>query len=69
MAIDPKMFHCNVCGTSWKPKLYHKIIMLCFGSYSRKCNQCGTVMVFRLISHVVRVSSVKVLNERIWENG
>ena len=69
MGIDPKMFHCSVCGLSWKPTTFHKLLMLVRGGYSRKCPQCGTVMKFRLIHHVVRVSSVKVLNERIWENG
>ena len=69
MGIDPKLQTCNYCHCSWKPKLHHKILMLIFGEYTRKCNQCGAVMKFRFIGHVVKVDSVKVLNERIWENG
>ena len=68
MTIDPKLHHCK-CGMTWKPKTYHKIIMLVRGEYTRKCPRCGAVMKFRLIGHVVKVSSKKVLDEEIWKNG
>ena len=69
MGIDPKLHYCNYCHCSWKPKLRHKVLMLIFGSYTRKCNQCGSVMKFKCIHHVVKVDSKRVLNERIWENA
>ena len=68
MGIDPTLHYCT-CGCSWRPGTYHKIIMLLFGEYSRKCPQCQTVMKFMFVGHVVKVDSKRVLNERIWENG
>jgi len=68
MKIDPKIQYCQ-CGHTWKPKTRHKILMLIFGSYSRICPQCQAVMEFKLMNHVVKTNSKKVLNERIWENG
>ncbi|MBR3213138.1 MAG: hypothetical protein IKF79_01365 [Methanosphaera sp.] len=66
MSIDPKSFKCNNCNSTWKPRTYHRLVMLVRGEYSRKCPQCGTVMKFRLVHHVVRLSSEKVLDEKIW---
>ena len=67
--IDPTCHYC-ICGVSWKPKLRHKLLMLLFGGYSRKCPQCGTVMKFVLVHHVVKTETNVIKNrDRIWENG
>ena len=69
MAIDPTLHYCQ-CGCSWKPKLTHKLLMLIFGSYTRRCGQCGTVMKFRLIGHVVKVDTKKITGkEKLWRNS
>jgi len=67
--IDPKIQTCNICGNKWKPKIHHKIWMLIHGEYTRKCPQCGAILTYKLIHHVVKINSTKILNERIWENG
>ena len=59
LGIDPRVHRC-VCGLSWKPTTFHKIVMLVRGGYSRKCPQCGTVMRFRFIGHVVKVEQTEV---------
>lgn len=66
---DPKSQKCTHCECSWTPGTHHKILMLLLGKYSWTCPRCGAVMTYRLINHVVKVDSKKVLNERIWENG
>lgn len=67
--IDPKLHFCR-CGCKWKPKLIHKLIMLVFGKYTKKCNQCGASMEFILVHHVVKIKTEEIKNkERIWKNG
>ena len=67
--IDPKTHRCT-CGNIWKPRLHHKILMLLFGTYTRTCPQCGTVMKFRLINHVVKTETKPIKNrEEVYKNG
>ena len=69
MTIDPKTHRCK-CGMTFRPGLYHKIIMLLFNGYSWRCPQCGTVMKFRLINHVVKIETKKIPNkESVYRNG
>ena len=69
MGIDPKIIKCTNCNCSWKPGTLHKIRMLLFGDYTRYCPQCGTRMRYKLIYHVVKVESKKILDENIWRNS
>lgn len=66
MNIDPKLQTCSNCGCSWSPGTIHKIIMLIFGCYIWTCPQCQSRLEFRLMNHVVKVNTEKVLDERIW---
>jgi len=69
MSIDPTLQYCR-CGCSWTPGTIHKIIMLLFGSYTRRCPQCGAVMRFRLCNHVVKVDTESIKNRsEVWRNG
>lgn len=64
--VDPKLHYCQ-CGLSWRPRLYHKLVMLVFGSYTRRCSQCGGVMEFRLCNHVVKIKSEQIKDkESLW---
>ena len=66
--IDPKLQTCSECGCSWRPGTFHKILMLVRGSYSRRCPQCGMVMRFVLVHHVVKVESKTVKGKReLWK--
>lgn len=67
MSLDPKVHFCR-CGYTWKPRLYHKVVMLLRGEYLWQCPRCQSVMRFRLMNHVVKVGSKK-MNEKIWRNG
>jgi len=68
--INPKLQYCTGCGMTWEPKWYHKLVMLLWGSYSRTCPRCGTVMNFRLVHHVVKVGTETIKNrDRVWKNG
>ena len=67
--IDPCVHRCK-CGVTFCPGVFHKVVMLVFGCYSWKCPQCGTVMRFRLIHHVVKVDMEVVKGrERLWRNS
>lgn len=66
--IDPKLQTCT-CGCSWTPGTIHKIIMLLCGEYVWTCPQCQSKLTFKLMNHVVKTRTEKVLNERIWKNG
>ena len=67
--IDPSLHYCQ-CGCSWRPGTIHKILMLLKGDYKWRCPQCGTVMRFVLVNHVVKVETRKIKDrDRIWENG
>jgi len=70
MDIDPKIRYCTICHKPWKPRTYHKIIMIIFGSYTRTCSQCGTRMKFKLMNHVVKIETITIKNkEKIWKKG
>lgn len=64
--MNPKIQYCQ-CGCSWTPGTYHKIMMLLKGEYVWTCPQCQSRLTFKLIHHVVKVDTVKVLDERIWK--
>ena len=69
VSIDPTLQYCQ-CGMTWRPGTIHKIIMLVRGTYSRTCPQCGTVMEFCLINHVVKVNTREIKNKgEVWKNG
>jgi hypothetical protein len=68
MSIDPLRQTCN-CGYSWKPRLYHKIIMLIYGHYTHTCPQCHSRSKLVLVNHVVKIGSEKVLDEMIWRRS
>ena len=69
MNIDPKVIKCTNCGCSWKPGTIPKLRMLLFGDYTRNCPQCGTRMKYRLVYHVVKIESKKILSESIWRKA
>ena len=64
--MNPKLQYCK-CGCSWSPGTYHKIMMLLKGEYVWTCPQCQSRLTFKLMHHVVKVDTVKVLDERIWK--
>jgi hypothetical protein len=64
--MNPKLQYCK-CGYSWTPGTYHKIMMLLKGEYVWTCPRCQSRLTFPLIGHVVKVDTVKVLDERIWK--
>ena len=66
--IDPKLKYCT-CGRSWKPGLYHKIMMLIFHEYTWTCPSCHTRLKFKLIYHVVKVETKKVDKKELWKRG
>lgn len=66
--MNPNSQHCTDCGKIWKPRLYHRIIMLICGEYTYSCS-CGCRMKFRLIHHVVKVSSEKLDKKELWKRG
>ena len=69
LSIDPELHYCY-CGYTWKPGLYHKLVMLVKVEYRLTCPQCQTVMIFTLVNHVVKVKTQDIKNrDRIWENG
>ena len=69
MNIDPTLEYCN-CGLTWRPKLYHKILMLIFGTYTRTCPQCGTRLTFKLANHVVKIQTETIKDkESVYQNG
>ena len=69
MVIDPKLHYCQ-CGCSWTPGTYHKIVMLLRGDYVRRCPQCGTIMRFVLVNHVVKVETKTIKDrDRVYRNG
>ena len=67
--VDPTLQYCN-CGFTFRPGLYHKLLMLLFNSYSWRCPKCGTKLKFKLVHHVVKVDTVSIKNrEKVWRNG
>lgn len=64
--MNPKLQYCK-CGCSWSPGTYHKIMMLLKGEYVWTCPRCQSRLTFKLMHHVVKVDTVKVLDERIWK--
>ena len=68
MNLDPKVQYCR-CGYQWLPKWYHKIFMLIFGEYNRRCPQCNSVMTFELIHHVVKINTEKGRCSEIWRKS
>jgi LSD1 subclass zinc finger protein len=56
MGIDPKLHYCQ-CGQTFKPGIYHKLLMLFRGEYSWRCPHCQSVSKFRLVYHVVKIGS------------
>ena len=69
MTIDPTLEYCN-CGLTWRPKLYHKILMLVFGEYTRTCPRCGTRLTFKLANHVVKIRTETIKDkEEVYKNG
>ena len=64
--MNPKIQYCQ-CGYQWIPGTYHKIMMLLKGEYVWTCPKCQARITFQLIGHVVKVDTVKVLDERIWK--
>jgi hypothetical protein len=66
VTIDPKLQYCS-CGMTWTPGTRHKILMLLFGEYTRRCPQCGTRMTFKLMNHVVKVRTEAIKDkEKLW---
>ena len=65
--IDPTLHYCT-CGQTFKPRQYHKLLMLLQGEYSWRCPHCQTMMTFKLIHHVVKIETKpnKELNQ-LWE--
>ena len=68
MIVDPKSQKC-LCGYSWKPGIFQKMIMLLTGSYTKTCPQCHGKMTLKMIYHVVIVERENVTKEDIWRNG
>lgn len=66
--MNPKIQYCQ-CGYHWLPKWYHKLVMLLRGQYIFICPCCQSRITFVLIGHVVKIDTVKVLDERIWKKG
>ena len=66
MPIDPTLEHCS-CGYSWRPGTLSKIVMLVKGEYVWTCPQCQSRLTFKLIHHVVKVDTKRVLDESIWK--
>lgn len=69
MVVDPELHYCN-CGYSFKFGSWSKVRMLLQNSYKYTCPRCGTIMIFRLVNHVVKVDTVEVKGRNeVWKNG
>ena len=69
MGIDPKIHYC-MCGLTWTPRTYHRILMLLRGSYSRRCPQCHTKHTYQLMNHVVKINTEPIKNKgEVYKNG
>ena len=67
--FNPKWQYCG-CGYVFKPRTYHKILMLVFESYTVHCPVCHTEMKFKLFNHVVKVETkVNKEKEKVWRKG
>ncbi len=67
MVVDPVVQYCS-CGHVFKPRVEHKIIMLMEGEYRHVCPDCGVVMVFELMNHVVKVDTLENKDKwKIWK--
>ena len=67
--INPKSHACTVCGYTWEFNKFQKLLMFMGFKKYFMCPQCQCKMEFRLLYHVVKISSRKVLNEDIWKRG
>ena len=68
MSIDPKLQHCQ-CGYSWRPTLLQKIVMLVFGSYTKRCPRCQCRMRLVLYNFVVCKERKNVDKKELWRKG
>lgn len=67
--MDARMQYCR-CGYSFIPSFFMKLLMLVRGEYNMTCPQCGSVMKFVLVNHVVKTGVIENKNrEKLWEYG
>ena len=68
MNRDPTLQHCS-CGWSFKPTIWHKVLMLVKGKYVRKCPQCQCRMELVLYNFVVCKERENVDKKELWKRS
>ena len=66
--MDPTRQYCQ-CGWSFKPTIWHKVLMLVRGCYVRKCPRCQTRMTLVLYNFVVCKRRETVDKKELWKHG